>query len=252
MNYDDFDMPLGIGKEVPYMANEMLDPKNEEDVIPDSPDAIDGCDFAEEDIPLEGSIRPRSRLAKDIFDFLEMLVIAACAILFLFTFIARVSVVSGASMNQTLEDGDRLIVSDLFYTPSRGDIVVFQDIESGREKAIVKRVIAIGGDTVTLSYNYIGNTNTVTVTVNGEILDESAYRFYDLSLPSSYRDRYQGVTTYVVPEGCVFVMGDNLYNSEDSRGVFGYIEEEKILGRVIFRLMGDDFSDFFAKFGTIK
>lgn len=242
----------GVGKEVPYMSNEMLTPENEEIATPDVTDEIDGCDFAEEDIPIASSIRPRNRIAKDIFDFLEMLVIAACAILFLFSFIARVSVVSGGSMNKTLEDGDRLVVSDMFYTPSRGDIVVFQDLESGRDKAIVKRVIGVGGDTVTLSYQYIGGVNTLTVTVNGEILDESDYRYYDMSMPSDYRDRYQGVMTYVVPEGCVFVMGDNLYNSEDSRGVFGYIEEEKILGRVIFRLMGDDFSDFFAKFGVIN
>lgn len=238
-------------RKIRTMANENLNPKDENIKMP-APDEIDGSDLAEDETPIAGDVRARSRLAGDIFDFFEMLILAACAILFLFTFVARVSVVEGASMNQTLENGDRLIVSDLFYTPSQGDIIVFQDIESGHSSAVVKRVIATGGQTVVLSYGYVDGVNTVTVTVDGVTLDETSYRYYDLSLPSHYRDRYQGTATYVVPEGCVFVMGDNTYNSEDSRGDFGFIEEEKILGRVIFRLMGDDLSDLFSKFGPIN
>lgn len=232
------------------MPNEKLDPTHDtkgEDMKMENTDEIDGSDFVEEEFPLM-PVRTRGRLARDIFEFFEMLVITACAVLFLFTFVARISVVDGASMAMTLEDGDKLIVSDLFYTPAQGDIVVFQDLDSGRDGAIVKRIIATGGQTVTLTYEH----NFVRVAVDGEVLDESSYRYYDLSLPSSYRDRYQGIVNYTVPEGCVFVMGDNTYNSEDSRGDFGYIKEEKILGRVVFRLMGDNFSDFFDKFGTIN
>lgn len=233
------------------MTKENLDPKdvNKEALCPDE---IDGTDLTEDEDSVAGNVRARSRLAGDLFDFFEMLILAACTILFLFAFVARVSIVEGASMNQTLEDGDRLIVSDLFYTPSQGDIIVFQDLESGHDNAIVKRIIATGGQTVVLSYGYVDGIYAVTVTVDGVTLDETAYRYYDLSLPSRYRERYQGTTTYVIPEGCVFVMGDNTYNSEDSRGDFGFIEEEKILGRVVFRLMGDDFSDLFSKFGPIN
>lgn len=232
------------------MPNENLNPildKKDENLKTEVTDEVDGSDFAEEELAL-APVRTRGRLAKDIFEFFEMLVITACAVLFLFTFVARISIVDGASMAMTLEDGDKLIVSDLFYTPTQGDIVVFQDLDSGRDGAIVKRIIATGGQTVTLAYEH----NFVRVTVDGEVLDETDYRYYDLSLPASYRNRYQGIVNYTVPEGCVFVMGDNTYNSEDSRGAFGYIEEEKILGRVVFRLMGENFSNFFDKFGTIN
>ncbi len=237
------------------MAKENLDPildgKDENTKI-EVTDAIDGSDFAEEDTPISGDIHARSRFANDVFEFFEMLIIAACAILFLFTFVARVQVVDGDSMLGTLEDGDRLVVSGLFYTPEQGDVVVFQDLDSGRNHAVVKRVIATGGQSVTLSYRYVDGVNTVWITVDGEWIDETAYRYYDTSLPASYRDRYQGTVTYDVPEGCIFVMGDNTYNSEDSRGEFGFIEEEKVLGRVVFRLMGDNLSDIFSKFGPIN
>lgn len=237
------------------MAKDNFDPaldEKKESAKSEAPDEIDGSDFAEEDMPIAGDIHARSRFANDLFEFFEMLIVAACAILFLFTFVARVQVVDGDSMLRTLEDGDRLVVSGFFYTPEAGDIVVFQDLDSGREHAVVKRVIATGGQHVMLNYRYVDGVNTVSITVDGEWLDETAYRYYDTSLPAAYRDRYQGTVTYTVPEGCIFVMGDNTYNSEDSRGDFGFIEEEKVLGRVVFRLMGDDLSDVFSKFGPIN
>lgn len=220
-------------------------------------DEIDGSDVGEEEIA-PGEIRTKPNRAMDIFEFLEMLILAACAIMLVFTFVARICTVDGPSMNGTLEHGDKLIVSDLFYTPAQGDIVVFQDLDilnetTGKpqyENAIIKRVIATAGQTVELRYTTQGDIITVTVTVDGEVLEEP-YRYYDPA-PGTWKDRYTGTSVHQVPQGCLFVMGDNTYHSEDSRGVFGFVEVDKVLGRAVFRLGGSDPSSFFSKFGFVK
>ena len=214
-------------------------------------DEIDATEAEEENVPVR-EIRTKPQIALEVFEFLEMLVLAACAIIFLFSFVARLSTVDGSSMLGTLEHGDKLIVSDLFYTPKQGDIVVFQDAGNKEyPSAIVKRVIATEGQTVVLQYKQNGNRNELTVTVDGVVLDETDYRYYDTSLPKEFIFRYDGTATYTVPEDCVFVLGDNTYNSEDSRGSFGYVEEDEILGRVVFRVCGEKFSSLFSKFGTV-
>ena len=143
-----------------------------------------------------------------------------------------------------------MVVSSLFYEPKQGDIVVFQDLENEHHKsAIVKRVIALGGQTVKIRYNPSGNINTLTVTVDGVELKE-AYRYYD---EKYFNEQvHVGEKTYTVPEGSLFVMGDNTYISDDSRGSFGYVDEDKVIGRVVFRLCGEDISSLFVKFGTVK
>ena len=150
----------------------------------------------------------------------------------------------------TLDDGDKLVVSNLFYKPEQGDIIVFQDVDNQYHKsAIVKRVIAVGGQTVTLKYTPSGNLNTLTVLVDGAAIDE-AYRYYD---PLHFKPQaHAGEYTYTVPEGHLFVMGDNTYISDDSRGSFGFVDEDKVLGRVVFRLCGDDLSSLFTKFGSVE
>ncbi len=231
-------------------STDKLSSEEIKDPSPLFPEEVDGSDMLDDELQNEG-IRSRAGFLKDLFDFLEMLIIAAAAILLLFTFVARISVVTGVSMNNTLEEGDRLLVSDLFYTPKRGDIVVFQDLESGRDSAIVKRVIATEGELVVLSYEMKDGVYAVTITIDGEVLDEP-YRYYDPNASFDRKYAYHGTQVYTVPEGCIFVMGDNTYNSEDSRGDFGYVSTDKVLGRVIFRLMGADLSDFFSKFSTVK
>ena len=203
-----------------------------------------------DEAPAGESIQPKSRIFADIFDFLEMLAIAACAIILLFSFVARLSSVEGTSMVGTLDDGDKLIVSGLFYEPKPGDIVVFQDVENEYHKsAIVKRVIAVGGQTVTLTYTPAGSINTLSVKVDGQLIDEP-YRYYN---PLYFSPKtHVGEYTYTVPEGHLFVMGDNTYVSDDSRGSFGFVDVDKVLGRVIFRLSGSDLSSVFQKFGTVK
>lgn len=166
-----------------------------------------------------------SRAVDWVFEIVEMLVFTFAIVILLTTFVFKHSVVKGDSMRNTLENGDRLIVSDLFYTPERGDIIVFEDYSTTLHEAVVKRVIAVEGDTVRIELN--GRKMTVYVNEN-EITED--YVYFDPNL-SPY-----GNGTWVVGENEVFVMGDNRYNSKDSRnsGV-GLINVDCILGKVLFR-----------------
>lgn len=224
--------------------------ENKQELSVNEAPELDATAILDDEALSTGEVQTKPKLSSDIFDFLEMLAIAACAIILLFSFVVRLSSVQGTSMVGTLDDGDKLIVSDLFYEPRQGDIVVFQDVENEHHKtAIVKRVIAVGGQTVKLTYTPNGTVNTLTVTVDGVTLAEE-YRHYDNRYFNA--QAHTGERTYTVPEGCLFVMGDNTYVSDDSRGSFGFVDEDKVLGRVIFRICGKELSSLFDKFGTVR
>jgi signal peptidase I len=172
-----------------------------------------------------------------VFDFVEMFVFVLLAVVILTSFFFKHSVVEGDSMLNTLVNGDHLIISDLFYTPERGDIIVFEDYSTSLKKAVVKRVIGLPGETVEVKLNALGEYE---VYINGEYLEEE-YAYNDVQFTTS------GTGTWVVPEGEVFVMGDNRFNSTDSRvASVGTIDIDCILGRVLFRFMP------FDKFGKVE
>ncbi len=166
------------------------------------------------------------------FDFVELFVFTFLAVILVTTFLFKHSVVDGVSMEQTLSHGEHLIISDLFYTPKRGDIIVCEDYTTAIRKPIVKRVIGVEGDIVSIS-------SDGTVTVNDKVLNES-YVFID---DPTYV--YRPITAYKVPEGELFVMGDHRNMSSDSREI-GTVSEESVLGKVILRFYP------FNKFGTVK
>ncbi len=168
------------------------------------------------------------------FDFIELFVFTLVAVMLLTTFFFRHSVVEGESMEGTLHEGEHLIISDLFYTPKVGDIIVCSDYTSAIQKPIVKRIIATAGQTVMITY-YNGQN---LVYVDGVRLNEE-YVFID-DPTYKYRTLY-----YIVPEGEVFVMGDHRNRSTDSR-VLGSIDEDAILGRVLVRFFP------FDKFGKVN
>ncbi len=193
---------------------------------------------AEED-NLRGYDPENPRAIDWVFDIAEMFVFVLLAVMILTSFFFRHSIVEGHSMMNTLEDGDHLIISDLFYSPERGDIIVFEDYSTALKKAVVKRVIALPGDTVEVRLNDIGD---VVVYVNGELLNEEyAYNAKDCDVDTSSFNK-----PITVPEGEIFVMGDNRYHSTDSRasGV-GTVRIDAILGKVIIRFLP------FDKFGTV-
>ncbi|MBQ7549742.1 MAG: signal peptidase I [Clostridia bacterium] len=159
-----------------------------------------------------------------IYDTVSIFATAIVIIAFIFTFIARFVGVSGASMNPTLNDEDWLLVSAINTNIKQGDIVISTQPNAFNEP-IVKRVIAKGGQTVDIDF-----TKGV-VYVDGEALQE------EYTAAPTYTS--EGVTfPLVVPEGKLFLMGDNRNDSTDSRSpAIGCVDERYILGVVRYRLI---------------
>ncbi len=134
-------------------------------------------------------------------------------IFLMLVFVGKPYIVHGESMMKTLHDGDRVFVVPYRgdATPDRGDIVVLEDID-GSPEMLIKRVVAIGGDRVTIENGW--------VVVNGKYKHRSTSRY----VPVAY--------TKVVPDGGLFVMGDNEAQSFDSR-TFGAIPGDKVIGKAL-------------------
>lgn len=138
-----------------------------------------------------------------VYDWVDSLMLAVLFILIIFTFLVRLVGVNGNSMNPTLKNGDWLAVKSVNTTVERGDIVVITQPNS-LGKPLVKRVIAKGGDEINIDFF------DHKVTVNGVVLDEPY-----IAEPTATMGNM--VYPLTVPEGKVFVMGDNRNNSSDSR-----------------------------------
>ncbi len=157
---------------------------------------------------------------RDIYDWIQCLTSALIVCVVIFIFFIRVIDVKGTSMYPTLNNEDKMLVSDLFYTPKAGDIVVFKKDEYSSEKALVKRVIATEGQEINIDFD-----NGI-VYVDGVALEED----YINELTTTKLD-FIGPQT--VPDGCVFVMGDNRNMSTDSRKTeIGMVDNRLIIGKV--------------------
>lgn len=144
-------------------------------------------------------------------------------IFMIFCFFFRVVQVSGGSMLQTLQDKDWLVISNVGEIEF-GDIVVATPptYEGG---PVIKRVIGTGGDEIYIDFE------RGEVLVNGKVLDEPY-----INTPTNVK--YDVEFPVTVPEGCVFLMGDNRNGSLDSRSSqIGIVDEQYVLGRVIVRLL---------------
>lgn len=155
----------------------------------------------------------------EIYDWLQCIVVALVASILIFVFLGRIIGVIGPSMIPTLEDGDMVVMSNLFYAPQQDDVVVFTK-HSYDAGPLVKRIIAVENQTVDIDFA------TGEVRVDDVLLDES----YIADLTMRQYDIFFPVT---VPQGCVFVMGDNRMVSFDSRAsAIGMVDERSILGKV--------------------
>ena len=154
----------------------------------------------------------------EIYEWIQCLVFALIFCVVMFVFLFRLVDVVGDSMNPTLEDGDKMVVSDLFYKPKQGDIIIFRKDEY-KSRALVKRVIATEGQTVEIDFT------KGRVYVDGELLDEPY-------IAEPTKNQIDFTETQIVPEGCVFVMGDNRNASTDSRDKrIGMVDVRLIIGR---------------------
>lgn len=169
------------------------------------------------------AVKTETTTRGEIYDWMQSLVFALIICIIVFVFIFRIVDVSGDSMNPTLLNGDKLVVSDVFYKPKQGDIVIFRKDEYKAE-ALVKRVIATEGQTIEIDFD------RGRVYVDGELLDEPY-----IAEPTHNQLDFQGPQT--VPEGCVFFMGDNRNASSDSRRAqIGMVDERLIVGKVLLRV----------------
>ncbi len=190
---------------------------------------------------------PKKPVISTVYEYLETFCYALALMMLMFLFVFRYVTVDGSSMMTTFHHEDKLIISNLFYTPETGDIVVINPENHGDDdEPIIKRVIATEGQTVFIDY---ANWE---VYVDGVKLDEPYIqdmkremkaRFgEDLPMNGTNVEKYK--SEFTVGENMVFVMGDNRNNSKDSRdSEYGEMNVNRILGRVVIRLS--------PEFGTV-
>lgn len=181
--------------------------------------------------------RPQKTFTAGVYEWLDVVVASIIAVVIIFTFIFRIVSIDGSSMAQTLFDGQRVIITDLFYEPQRGDIVVISrntdNLSGSGEYAapIIKRVIAVENDLVDIRNGVVFVNNEK---IKEPYLWETPLNKGDVQFPLR------------VKENCVFVLGDNRNDSLDSRftaiGDNGQIDKKYILGHAIFRVY--PFDDF--------
>ncbi|HKA84061.1 MAG TPA: signal peptidase I [Acidimicrobiales bacterium] len=197
--------------------------KVEDKVDDDATDGHDGDDGGDDD-----GGKSRRRWRRTILEWLGVIGGGIAIALLVEAFLIQAFWIPSPSMEPTLDVGDRVLVNKLsykFHDVHRGDVVVFERPpgastgENGEIKDLIKRVIAIGGDTV--------EAKEGDVYVNGKRIEEN---YLEPGTPTD------NLPPTEIPQGHVFVMGDNRTNSEDSR-IFGPIDEDAIVGRAFIRVL---------------
>ena len=171
---------------------------------------------------MEETVKKQRESGKDFYEWVQALVCSVLVVVMLFTFVIRMIGVDGHSMVPTLQDGDRLLVlnSMLYDDYKYGDIVVLRK-SSFLSEPIVKRVIATEGQTVDIDFS------TGSVYVDGVLLKED----YINELTFTEEGTEFPLT---VPEGSIFVMGDNRNHSNDSRDSrLGTVDSRYVIGKAV-------------------
>ena len=240
-------------------TDEESDSESEYDEEYSEDDEDTDTDIGESDEPSDESLaegedtekdKPKPRRVDSLFDFLEICIFTLAGVFILMSFFFRYSIVDGGSMMNTLQHQERLLLTNFLYTPECGDIVVVQDKSTVLKDPIVKRVIAVGGQTVRFT--------RTDVYVDGVKLDEPYVYTGDYVNPFGGADQYRysvypsdalldivvdsqdGVYYEIlVPDGEIFVMGDHRNNSKDSRDI-GTLHEEAIIGKAVYRFFPFD------------
>lgn len=223
--------------------NRESEPISSENAVTDNKEATVG------DNGIQQKAKQESRsFAACLFDCCEVLLIATVAVFLMFTFSVRLCRVDGPSMTPTLENNEMLFVNGLFYTPKQGDIIIIHPSFKTTPKhsdPLVKRVIATGGQFVKIEYVpfekggmamkvFVSNDDTFEAS---ELLEETYIDYTAVNKQCLFRPTVYRSGVYEVPDNCVFFMGDNRFNSADSRDPnIGCIDQRNILGKVLFRV----------------
>ena len=241
------DRPAGGLPEALTMEEAMDEQKREELTMEEMAETAGTLDAEEEELFTEGeepeeedtdgtTEQEKRAPGSALLDWAQSIVFSVIPMVLIFAFLARTTGVVGSSMIPTLEEKDRLVISRLFYTPKKGDIVVISKRSELFPDSIIKRVIATEGQTIRFNFD------TGEVWVDGALLEED----YIAEATRTREDLQSGVD-YIVPENCVFVMGDNRNRSSDSRkSEIGMVDTRHILGRVLIRILP------ITKFGKVR
>ena len=179
----------------------------------------------------------RGSVISSVFEWVDSVVLALVIVMLLFTLFINKVEVKGTSMESTLSEGDQLIITDFNYKPKQGDIIIISrnylntEVSAAESKTpIVKRVIAIEGQTVEIKDGK--------VYVNDKEIEEP---YLDKALVANGTENKGFYDKEIVPEDCVFVLGDNRGVSHDSRSSdIRFVNERYVLGKVLFRIFPFD------------
>ncbi len=168
-------------------------------------------------------------VSSNLYDWVNSIIVAVIAVVILLTFFFRLIDVDGTSMEPTLINTDKVIVSELFYTPDNGDVVVISHGEE-YDKPLIKRVIATEGQSVRIDFD------NNAVYVDGVLIDEPYIQGNTI--------RGDAEIPEVVPQGKVFVLGDNRPVSLDSRyHEVGLIDVDSIIGKAQFVIIPHSYAE---------
>jgi signal peptidase I len=189
--------------------------------VTDQADQTDESDKSDQNDGEEVATRKVGRRRRAMLDWVIVIAVALLVAFLVRTFVLAHFVVDGTSMATTLADDDRVFVNKLSYRlhdPNRGDVVVLHQLTGASERDLIKRVIALPGETIEIS--------SCQVLIDGRLLEEPYLDPAVVQPGNCGRD----LAPVTIPEDHVFVMGDNRPGSQDSRDL-GPIPEDELVGR---------------------